>query len=77
MTIDFATFVIVLILQTLEDTRGGAPLLTSERPVTYSEVYSTLYHNLGIDPKLTTIDDHNGRPQYLLEEDAPPLRELV
>ncbi|MGZ0173181.1 MAG: DUF1501 domain-containing protein [Planctomycetales bacterium] len=47
------------------------------RPVTYSEVYSTLYHNLGIDPRLTTIDDLNGRPQYLLEEDAPPIRELV
>ena len=47
------------------------------RPVTYSEVYSTLYHNLGIDTKTTTVDDLNGRPQYLLEEDAPPLLELV
>ena len=47
------------------------------RPVTYSEIYSTLYHNLGIDTKLTTVDDLNGRPQYLLEEDASPLRELV
>mgnify|MGYP003664987998 FL=1 len=56
------------------DRLGGEAV---SRPVTYSEVYSTLYHNLGIDPKLTTIDDHNGRPQYLLEEDAPPLHELV
>ena len=47
------------------------------RPVTYSEIYSTLYHNLGIDAKLTTVDDLNGRPQYLLEEDATPLYELV
>jgi hypothetical protein len=45
--------------------------------VTYSEVYATLYHNLGIDTKTTTINDLNGRPQYLLEEDAPALRELV
>ena len=56
------------------DRLGGEAV---SRPVTYSEVYSTLYHNLGIDPRLTTIDDLNGRPQYLLEEDAPPIRELV
>jgi hypothetical protein len=56
------------------DRLGGEAV---SRPVTYSEVYSTLYHNLGIDPKLTTIDDNNGRPQYLLEEDAAPIRELV
>ncbi|MEO2036529.1 MAG: DUF1501 domain-containing protein [Planctomycetaceae bacterium] len=47
------------------------------RPVTYPEVYATLYHNLGIDTKTTTINDLNGRPQYLLEEDADPLPELV
>ncbi len=47
------------------------------RPVTYSEIYATLYRNLGIDTNLTTIDDLNGRPQYLLEENASPLAELV
>jgi len=47
------------------------------RPVTYSEIYATLYRNLGIDTNLTTIDDLNGRPQYLLEENASPLPELV
>lgn len=47
------------------------------RPVTYSEIYATLYHNLGIDPKATTLDDLSGRPQYLLEETAEPLSELV
>ena len=47
------------------------------RPVTYSEIYSTLYHNLGIDAKFTTVDDLNGRPQYLTEENATPLPELV
>lgn len=47
------------------------------RPVSFSEIYATLYHNLGIDPNLTTIADLNGRPQYLLEENCRPLRELV
>ncbi len=47
------------------------------RPVTYSEVYATLYHNLGIDADTTTIADLNGRPQYVLEETASPLPELV
>src|SRR5690606_33897852 len=47
------------------------------RPGTYSEIYATLYHNLGIDPKATTLDDLSGRPQYLLEETAEPLSELV
>ena len=47
------------------------------RPVTYSEIYSTLYHNLGIDTSFTTVDDLNGRPQYLTEENATPLHELV
>ena len=56
------------------DRLGGEAV---SRPVTFSEVYATLYHNLGIDTKLATIDDLNGRPQYLLEEGASPLRELV
>ena len=56
------------------DRLGGEAV---SRPVTFSEVYSTLYHNLGIDTKATTISDLSGRPQYLLEEDAEPMRELV
>ncbi len=56
------------------DRLGGEAV---SRPVTYSEVYSTLYRNLGIDTKSTTISDLTGRPQYLLEEDADPMSELV
>ena len=56
------------------DRLGGEAV---SRPVTYSEVYSTLYRNLGIDTRSTTISDLNGRPQYLLEEDADPMSELV
>lgn len=46
------------------------------RPVTYPDVFATLYHNLGIDLASTTIPDLNGRPQYLAETQLP-LRELV
>jgi hypothetical protein len=47
------------------------------RPVTFGELFATLYHNLGIDVSRTTLPDLNGRPQYLVEDHARPLRELV
>jgi len=47
------------------------------RPVTHAELHATLYRNLGIDVNRTTIQDLNGRPQYLVEDHAQPLRELV
>ncbi|HSH92911.1 MAG TPA: DUF1501 domain-containing protein [Roseimicrobium sp.] len=56
------------------DRLGGE---ATDRPVTFSEVFSTLYHNLGIDVNTTTIDDLSGRPQYLVEPGSQPLKELV
>ena len=47
------------------------------RPVTFGEIYATLFHNLGIDTSQVTIQDLNGRPQYLVEDNAKPLPELV
>jgi uncharacterized protein (DUF1501 family) len=47
------------------------------RPVTFGEVYATLFRHLGIDASQTTITDLNGRPQYLVEDHARPLAELV
>jgi uncharacterized protein (DUF1501 family) len=47
------------------------------RPVTFGELYATLYRNLGIDVNRTTIPDLSGRPQYLVEDHAQPLRELI
>lgn len=47
------------------------------RPVTHAELHATLYHNLGIDGSRTTIQDLNGRPHYLVEDNAQPLPELV
>jgi uncharacterized protein (DUF1501 family) len=46
------------------------------RPIGYSEVFATLYHNLGIDLGNTTIPDLTGRPMYLTETHEP-IRELV
>ncbi|QDT91812.1 DUF1501 domain-containing protein [Gimesia algae] len=47
-----------------------------DRPVHMQEVFATLYHNLGIDVASTTIEDNNGRPQYLIDEQTP-IHELV
>jgi uncharacterized protein (DUF1501 family) len=47
------------------------------RPVTWGALFATLYHNLGIDSHRATLTDLTGRPQYLVEEDANPLPELV
>ncbi len=47
------------------------------RPVTWGELFATLYHNLGIDTHQTTLPDLTGRPQYLVEDDAKPLPELL
>lgn len=47
------------------------------RPVTFGEIYSTLFHNLGIDASHATIQDLNGRPQYLVEDAAKPISELI
>jgi len=55
------------------DRTAGA---ATQRPVTYKEVFATLYRNLGIDATRTTIVDPSGRPQYLLA-DHQPIAELV
>ena len=49
----------------------------TERPVTFQEVFATLYHNIGIDVRTATIEDLSGRPQYLVDAGVEPIRELV
>ncbi len=56
------------------DRLGGEAV---KRPVTFAEVFATLYHNLGIDVSKATITDLNGRPQYLVDAGAEPIKELV
>lgn len=46
------------------------------RPVTYKDVFATIYHHLGIDPHRTSLIDPQGRPQHLLDEGAV-IREFV
>lgn len=46
------------------------------RPVSYQDVFATLYHNLGINARAVTIADPTGRPQYLLDH-GEVLREVV
>jgi hypothetical protein len=46
-----------------------------DRPVTFPEMFATLYHAIGIDPATTTVTDAGGRPQHVA--DAPAMRELV
>jgi len=47
------------------------------RPVTFGEVYATLFHHLGIDVQRATVADLQGRPQHLVEGLARPIAELV
>jgi len=47
-----------------------------ERPVHMQEIFATLYHNVGLNPATTTIDDPTGRPQFLTDY-RDPIRELV
>lgn len=48
----------------------------TSRPVTYQEVFATVYHCLGIDLTRTTLVDPTGRPQHLLDK-PNPIREIL
>ncbi|OWK44347.1 DUF1501 domain-containing protein [Fimbriiglobus ruber] len=47
------------------------------RPVTFGEIYATLYRNLGIDANRATVNDLEGRPQHLVEDNSVPLKEVA
>jgi hypothetical protein len=47
-----------------------------DRPIHLQEVFTTLYHNLGIDCNKTQLIDPAGRPQYLTDK-RDPIKELV
>jgi hypothetical protein len=48
-----------------------------ERPVTFQEVFATLYKNLGLDVATVREFDLRGRPQYLVDQGVEPLAELA
>lgn len=45
------------------------------RPVSFGDVFATLWTSMGINPDVTTINDPTGRPQHLT--DGKAIRELV
>jgi len=48
-----------------------------ERPVTFQEIWATLYHNLGLNLRAVREFDLRGRPQYLVDDGVQPLKEVV
>lgn len=56
------------------DRLGGE---ATERPVQFGEVFATLYSALGIDVSKVTVPDLTGRPQFLVDNGLPPMRELI
>jgi hypothetical protein len=55
------------------DRLAGEPV---DKPIHFQDIIATLYHNLGIDPTRTTIEDAKGRPHYLVDS-GRVVRELV
>lgn len=56
------------------DRLGGEAV---DRPVQFPEVFSTLYHHMGIDARTTTVEDLTGRPRYLVDPQHAPMKELI
>ena len=48
-----------------------------DRPVRFQEIFATLYKNASIDVENVRVFDQGGTPQYLVEQDMRPMRELV
>lgn len=55
------------------DSTGGE---AAERPVHMQQIFSTLYHNMGINAETQLLEDRTGRPQFMLEH-AEPVAELI
>ena len=49
----------------------------TDRPVTFQEVFATLYTNMGLNLRAIREFDLRGRPQYLIDEGVRPLAEVV
>ncbi len=49
----------------------------AERPVSFQEVFATLYTNMGIDLSAATVQDAQGRPHFLVDAGIEPIRELI
>jgi hypothetical protein len=49
----------------------------TERPVSFQEVWATLYQNLGLNLRAVREFDLRGRPQYLVDQGVEPLKEVA
>jgi hypothetical protein len=56
------------------DRLGGE---AADRPVHFQEIFATLYHNLGINPHTTTVNDLSGRPHFLVDGAYQPVKEII
>lgn len=56
------------------DRMGGE---ADSRPVTFQEVFATIYHNLGVNLEQERVFDFRGVPRSFLEPGTRPIRELV
>lgn len=48
-----------------------------DRPVSFQEIWATLYNNLGLNLRAVREFDLRGRPQYLVDEGIEPLKEAI
>ncbi len=55
------------------DVQGGA---IKDRPITPADLAATIYHHMGV-PLNTTYLDNSGRPNYIVEGNGRPIRELL
>ena len=54
------------------DIQGGQ---IKDRPVTPADIAASIYHHMGVPLDATYVDD-SGRPNFMVEEDGKPIREL-
>ena len=55
------------------DRLGGEAV---DRPVSFQEVFATIYNNLGVDLSSQRLFDFRGQPQYLVAPGVQPIAEL-
>lgn len=48
-----------------------------QRPVTHQEVFASLYTSIGLNLSQVRIFDPTGRPQYLVDPEVEPMKELI
>jgi hypothetical protein len=49
----------------------------TDRPVSFQEIWATLYQNLGLNLRAVREFDLRGRPQYLVDDGVQPMKEVV